>query len=176
MARGLRYDPPAGPWFQRTVATIEGVLDGVPVRIDHFVVNPGKYSHLYTRIVGTPVEPLPSRVVVCHTSELSGIDMMQEMLDVNVGDARRHPEFAIIASDDGDARSLLEGDILAALFNFRRSALTFRVGEGKVTLHWSNLEENTDILDAGCRLVCSACRWRRPERIAGTPPLTGCPT
>lgn len=162
-SRGLQYAAPEG-WLFRTAPRITGTIEQIAFTIDTFTVSHGKSSTTYTRVRARAIDPIPSAVKVYNAHFLSGLGKLLGFQDVPVGDAVFDEKYVVKADVEADARALLDAPTRRSLLEFPRT-MSFTYDRGDVDVHWVGVEKHADALDAACRIVAAACRWRREPEI-----------
>lgn len=157
---GGMFNPKAGPWHNRT-RLIKAVVDGISLRVDHYVVSTGKSATTYTRFRAPAAGSgkLELRVYAKHA--LSGISRALGFQDVPTGDAAFDDDFVVKANDEDLARAWLTEDVRAAI----RSAegYQFAIKDGELTVTKAIVEADVEALDTAAR--ATALVAGRGERI-----------
>lgn len=129
------YRPSRGPAFRRRSEEIEGVVDGIPVRLTRYGLSPGLDSAVYTRW-SAELDPPPQMVLYVHGKH--GLSTLARMLgydDLAVGDA----EFDRLWSTKSDApeqvQKILTPEVRAAIRKLRSACVV--VNETGVNVVWS---------------------------------------
>ncbi|MBI5514324.1 MAG: hypothetical protein HY909_11180 [Deltaproteobacteria bacterium] len=155
-ARGLEYLPPKG----RVGHRIEGTFEGARVEISLLRVKRGYLPVPYTRVTTSLKDPLEARVDVISDRALEHLGALQGKPDVLVGDPVFDTKFLIRSSHEDDAKGLLDNLLRRSLTAFPQPSLAFLHGGSKVELLWHGREHAAGALDAACRIVVGALRWR----------------
>jgi hypothetical protein len=158
--RGLVFVPRSGPWYNPRAARLVGTVDQIAFEIDTYVVQHNKSSTTYTRVKARAIDPIPSDIRVSTAHLFSGLGRLLGFQDVPTGDAVFDEKYVVKADRDDDARALLDAPTRRALLEFPHS-VRFEYRAGEVELHWVGYETHAHVLDAACRIVAAACRWRR---------------
>ena len=129
------YRPSRGPAFRRRSEEIEGVVDGIPVRLTRYGLSPGLDSAVYTRW-SAELDPAPQMVLYVHGKHgLSTIARMLGYDDLTVGDA----EFDRLWSTKSDApeqvQKILTPEVRTAIGKLRSACVV--VNETGVNVVWS---------------------------------------
>lgn len=161
-ARKMAMTP--GRFFPFRANVITGVIENVPVQLDHYVVSHGKSSTAYTRVVSRAVEPMPFTLRVYVESVFSSLGKMLGAQDIQLGDPAFDERFMVKSDNESLTRSLLDGELRRALASFEHASLSFEYRAGAVSMTWVAREENPVVLDAAIRIAVLASRWRRPEQ------------
>jgi len=157
LARGLDFRDATGPWYRPTAASMEGLHEGVEVRVDTHTTGSGKQKHTWTRVTTRLPRPLAGKVVVTRRNLFSSIGKLVGMQDVEVG-AREFDEQLIVQSQPEPlARSVLVDDVRAAILAFPRS-LRLECEGGEVRLRWLRAERDKAVLEGGLRVVSATAR------------------
>jgi len=159
-SRGLGFVPRSGSWYNARAARIAGTIDQIAFEIDTYVVQRNKSSVTYTRVKARAIDPIPSNIRVSTAHLFSELGRALGFQDVPTGDAVFDAKYVVKADRDEDARALLDAPTRRTLLEFPHS-VRFEYRAGEVELHWVGYETHAHVLDAACRIVAAACRWRR---------------
>jgi hypothetical protein len=154
-SRGLTFVPGKG----RVGPRIEGTFEGTSVAIDALRVRRGRWPVYYTRVSTVPKDPPDARVDVISDRALEHLGALQGKPDVLVGDPVFDAKFLIRSTHEDDAKGLLDNPLRRGLTAFPQPSLAFLYGP-KVELLWHGREHAAGALDAACRIVVGALRWR----------------
>src|SRR5258706_4285436 len=72
-SRGWKWIRSSGPWYRRPSDALEGSLDGVPVRVDTYVVSTGKSATTFTRVISKLTNAVPRKIVATRRTILTAI-------------------------------------------------------------------------------------------------------
>lgn len=159
------YKPAPGPVFRHKSEEVEGVIDGVKVRLTRYGLSPGFDSAIYTRWSADP-DPKPTFVLYVHRRHsLSTLAKLLGYDDVETGDPGFDARFSVKSDDAGKVRELLTPEVRGKIEPLRSAAVV--INEGGVNVVWSGpIVETTELkggLDA-LRAVLKAMPRPAPKK------------
>lgn len=157
---GGTFNPKAGSWQNRT-RLLEVVVDGVSLRVDHYVVSTGKTATTYTRYRAPAFGSGKLELRVYSRHALTGLSRALGFQDVSTGDAAFDDDFVVKANDEDLARAWLTDDVRAAI----RSAkgYQFAIKGGELTVTKAIIETDVETIDQVAR--ATGLMAGRGERI-----------
>lgn len=162
--RGLRFTPPKSSLLSSKSATLDGTFEGIAFEVDTAPSSQGRGAEHLTRVRARAVDPIACTVVVREATALSGLGKLLGVQSVVTGDPVFDAKYVVKTDRDDDARSLLDDETRRALAKFPRG-VRLQYAQGDVEVCWMGREHRHIVLDAACRIVAAACRWRRDPQI-----------
>lgn len=162
--RGLRFTPPKASLLSSQSATLDGTFEGIAFEVDTAPTSQGRGAEHFTRVRARAVDPIACTVAVREATALSGLGKLLGAQAVATGDPEFDAKFVVKTDREDDARSLLDDETRRALTRFPRG-VRFEYLQGDVEVRWQGREHRHIVLDAACRIVAAACRWRRDPQI-----------
>jgi len=156
-SRGFVWKPASGPWYRRTSDAIDGNVEGVPVRVDTFVVSTGKSHVTYTRVVSRPGNDVPAKITVSRRHFLTGFGESLGMKTVRTGDPSFDERMVVRARDPEAVRRVIDASVRARILELRPS-VTVRIQDQTAKITWRGAEKDPRTLDAACRLAAAISR------------------
>lgn len=157
--RGLSYEAATGNLFTRTTPTMQGLVGGVRVAIDSYVVRGVESAMSFTRVRSTAAGPLLVSVKVERSTLLGSLGALVGMQDLVLGDPIFDERCVVRASDERLGRTLLDAPLRDALQRWIVTApqrAAFSYDHGALSVEWQGIELGHDALDAAVAVVVAA--------------------
>lgn len=156
---GLELVPP-GAFVESRSPLVQGVIDGIEVRLDLHDVRSGDRRVPITRLRATAPAPSDAALRV----ELRSPDLPEDASTMPTLDAEFDATFVVQVRGDDDARRraarLLGDDVRAALLRVDRPGLRLDVDGGDIELSWRGAERSLATLDAASEALLAVARFR----------------
>jgi hypothetical protein len=136
LAAGLEfsYKPARGPAFRRKGEEVEGVVDGVTVRLSRYGLSPGMDSAIYTRW-SAELDPTPNFVLYVHGRHaLARLASMLGYDDLEVGDAEFDRRWSTKSDEPGRIRQILTPEVRGKINQLRSAAVV--INDTGVNVVW----------------------------------------
>ncbi|HEV8113657.1 MAG TPA: hypothetical protein VGR31_12850 [Planctomycetota bacterium] len=156
-SRGLTWNASSGPWYRRSSHAIEGSVDGVPVRVDTYVVSTGKSTTIFTRVRASLARPSPAKVVATRRNLLTGLAEKLGRRTIASGDSGFDELYALRSKEPATALALFDERARAEARKIGRR-VSILVKQGEVKLTWHGMETDPSVLDATCGTASAIAR------------------
>jgi hypothetical protein len=155
--RGFRWTQSTGPWYRRRPDAIEGSVQGVPFRLDTYVVSTGKSQTTFTRATSPLERPVAARLTISPRSFFTTIGERFGMETLRTGDAGFDAKMSVRSKAPREALALVDETVRSRLLALdRRASVVVDGKEAKV--RWRGAEKDPTVLDAACEVVSAIAR------------------
>jgi hypothetical protein len=156
-SRGFRCVRDSGPWYRRKSDAIEGSIDGVPFRLDTYVVSTGHSHTTFTRATSPLERPVAAKLTISPRTFLTAIGAAFGLKSIRTGDSAFDARMSLRSNAPREALALVDETVRSRLRALdRRASLVVDGKEAKVK--WQGAEKDAAVLDAACELVSAVAR------------------
>ena len=155
--RGWRWIEASGPWYRRQSGAVEGVIEGVEVRLDMYVVSRGKSSVTYTRATAKLERRVHAGLVATGRNLFSWIGEKFGRRSIPTG-GRDFDQRMFVRSESRDfARTVLDEEARRRFLEIDRHP-DIRIEDDLARITWRRAEEDPAVLEASARAVAALAR------------------
>lgn len=156
-SRGYGWVQATGPWYRRKSDAIEGSVEGVPFRLDTYVVSTGKSQTTFTRATCSLERPLAGRLSISPRTVFTAVGEALGRETLRTGDAGFDARASVRSKTPREALALVDETVRSRWRALdRRASLVVDGKEAK--LRWHGAEKDAAVLDAACGLLCAIAR------------------
>jgi hypothetical protein len=147
----------SGPWYRRTSDAIEGSIEGVPFRLDTYVVSTGHSHVTFTRATSPLERPVEAKLTISPRTILTGIGENLGLRSIRTGDPAFDAGMVLRSKDPRTALCLVDEAVRSRMRALKRRASLHASGS-EVKVRWRGAERDAAALDAACELVAAVAR------------------
>ena len=157
LSRGLAYAAASGPWYRRQAAAIEGDVEGVPIRLDTYVVSTGHAHVTYTRVQSRLPRPVHARVCVTPRTVFTGLGERLGRETIRTSDPTFDRAMAVRSKSRETALGAVDDAVRSRTLGIGRK-VSMQVEGENLKIWWQGGESSPEILDAASRLAAALAR------------------
>jgi hypothetical protein len=161
------YRPSRGPAFRRKSDEVEGMVQGVPVRLSRYGLSPGLDSAIYTRW-SAELEPPPDFVLYVHSRHaLARVAAMLGYEDLEVGDPTFDRRWSTKSDEPGRVRQILNPEVRSKIDRLNSAAIV--VNDTGINVVWPGPIADATELKNGLDALRAILAALRPETSGDRP-------
>jgi hypothetical protein len=156
-SRGFTWTQGSGPWYRRSNDSIDATVEGVPVRLDTYVVSTGKTTVRFTRVTSRLEREVEDRISICRRSIFTGLGERFGRKTLRTSDPAFDRRMAARSRNPGRALRTIDEDFRTRLLEIQRR-VQVKVDGASAVVTWHGGEKDPRTLDAACRLAAALSR------------------
>jgi hypothetical protein len=155
--RDLKWTDAAGPWYRRSPYAIGGVVDGVELRLDTFVVSNGKTSTTFTRVSAGVSNAARARIEVYRRTPFTRLGELLGWKTLPTNHAVFDRQWVVRSKSKDYGRAVIDDDVRQRLLRIPRH-VRVKVEDRLVKVTWRGGERVPAVIEEATALAAALVR------------------